>query len=77
VWNNWEPIAAEVGITSLECAETVYLGNMFPADQSNRPHPVVRITKSVAGMVVREPADSHRGDEADVADVCRGGRYAR
>jgi len=55
VWNDWEPIAGAVGLTPLECAETVYLDNMFPADQGQRPHPVARIDKSVAGMVFGNP----------------------
>jgi len=55
VWNDWEPIGAEVGLTPLECAETVYLDDMFPADQTHRPHPVVRINTSVAGMIFANP----------------------
>ena len=55
LWNSWEPIAQVVGLTPLECAQTVYLDNIFPADQGTRPAPVQRINKSVAGMVFGNP----------------------
>jgi len=55
VWNDWEPIADEVGMTPLECAETIYIDDGFPAEQNPPPHPVVRINTSVAGMVFGNP----------------------